>query len=190
MQMDFVYCIRVNTGFNCQCLEHKCASLSRSLLGNCSGILHNLVVLLSSPGGARGKELACLCRWRKRCSLDPGSGRPLEKEMAAHSSIHAWRIPWTEEPRGLQSPGSQSRARLSMPAVQLSLGETGHHCRWIPQGTDSRHLWLVSAAGKLATCLLDCHVRSPPFLLSCGLVTLREGVQNAMVVPLLTRIRE
>ena len=32
---------------------------------------------------------------------------PLEKEMAIHSSIHAGRIPWTEEPGGLQSTGSQ-----------------------------------------------------------------------------------
>ena len=32
---------------------------------------------------------------------------PLEKEMATHSSIVAWRIPWTEEPRGLQSAGLQ-----------------------------------------------------------------------------------
>ena len=32
---------------------------------------------------------------------------PLEKEMAAHSSIPAWRIPWTEEPDGPQSMGSQ-----------------------------------------------------------------------------------
>ena len=32
---------------------------------------------------------------------------PLEKEMAAHSSILAWKIPWTEEPGGLQSTGSQ-----------------------------------------------------------------------------------
>ena len=31
---------------------------------------------------------------------------PLEKKMAAHSSILAWRIPWTEEPGGLQSLGS------------------------------------------------------------------------------------
>ena len=31
----------------------------------------------------------------------------LEKEMATHSSIPAWRIPWTEEPGGLQSMGSQ-----------------------------------------------------------------------------------
>ena len=32
---------------------------------------------------------------------------PLEKEMATHSSILAWRIPWIEEPGGLQSMGSQ-----------------------------------------------------------------------------------
>ena len=32
----------------------------------------------------------------------------LEKEMATHSSILAWRIPWTEEPGRLQSPGSQT----------------------------------------------------------------------------------
>ena len=33
----------------------------------------------------------------------------LEKEMATHSSILAWRIPWTEEPSGLQFMGSQSQ---------------------------------------------------------------------------------
>ena len=31
----------------------------------------------------------------------------LEKEMATHSSIHAWKIPWIEEPGGLQTMGSQ-----------------------------------------------------------------------------------
>ena len=36
---------------------------------------------------------------------------PLEKEMATHSSILAWTTPWTEEPGGLQSMGSQ-RVRL------------------------------------------------------------------------------
>ena len=34
--------------------------------------------------------------------LTPGLGRSLEKEMAHHSSILAWRIPWTEEPGGPQ----------------------------------------------------------------------------------------
>ena len=32
---------------------------------------------------------------------------PLEKEMATHSSILAWEVPWTEEPGGLQSTGLQ-----------------------------------------------------------------------------------
>ena len=36
-----------------------------------------------------------------------GQEDPLEKEMATHSSILAWRIPWTEEPGRLQSTGSQ-----------------------------------------------------------------------------------
>ena len=38
---------------------------------------------------------------------------PLEKGMATHSSILAWRISWTEEPGMLQSMGSQSQTRLS-----------------------------------------------------------------------------
>ena len=37
----------------------------------------------------------------------PGSGRSLEKEMATHSSILAWRIPWAEEPGRLQSIASK-----------------------------------------------------------------------------------
>ena len=36
-----------------------------------------------------------------------GQEDPLEKEMATHYSILAWRTPWTEEPGGLQSMGSQ-----------------------------------------------------------------------------------
>ena len=36
-----------------------------------------------------------------------GQEDPLQKEMATHSSILAWRIPWTEEPGRLQSMGSQ-----------------------------------------------------------------------------------
>ena len=36
-----------------------------------------------------------------------GQEDPLEKEMAIHSSLLAWRVSWTEEPGGLQSMGSQ-----------------------------------------------------------------------------------
>ena len=40
-----------------------------------------------------------------------GREDPLEKEMATYSSILAWRIPWTEEPGGLQFMGSQRVGR-------------------------------------------------------------------------------
>ena len=50
----------------------------------------------------------------------PGSADPLEEEMAAHSNILAWRIPWTEEFSGLQSTGSQ---RVKQPLRGLS-----RHC--------------------------------------------------------------
>ena len=43
----------------------------------------------------------------------PGREDPLEKGMATHSNILAWRIPWTEGPGGLQSMWSQSQTRLS-----------------------------------------------------------------------------
>jgi len=36
-----------------------------------------------------------------------GWDNPLEEDMATHSSVLAWRLPWTEEPGGLQSIGSQ-----------------------------------------------------------------------------------
>ena len=42
---------------------------------------------------------------RKTQVWSRGGEDPLEKEMAAYTSILAWRIPWTEEPGGLQSMG-------------------------------------------------------------------------------------
>ena len=52
------------------------------------------------PCGSDGKRICLQCR---RSGFDP-----LEKGMATHSSILAWRIPWTEDPGKLQSMGSQS----------------------------------------------------------------------------------
>ena len=52
------------------------------------------------PGGSDGKESAC------NTDSIPGAN-PLVKGMAIHSSILAWRIPWTEEPGALQLIGSQ-----------------------------------------------------------------------------------
>ena len=52
-------------------------------------MLKNLPAMLETPVQSLGQE------------------DPLEKDMATHSSILAWRIAWTEEPGGLQSMGSQ-----------------------------------------------------------------------------------
>ena len=49
-------------------------------------------------GGSDGKESACNLG---DPGLVPGLGRSLGEGMATHSSIPAWRIPWTEEPGGL-----------------------------------------------------------------------------------------
>ena len=59
---------------------------------------------LDSPDGSDGKASAYNAGdWVQ--SL--GQEDPLEKEMVTHSSILAWRIPWTEEPDRLQSTGSK-----------------------------------------------------------------------------------
>ena len=73
-------------------------------------------MLADFPGGSDGKASACNVG-------DPGStrglGRSPAKEMATHSSILAWKIPWTEEPGGLQS--------VELQRVRHDLA-TGHAC--------------------------------------------------------------
>ena len=56
------------------------------------------------PGDSEGKESACNAG---NPGSSPGSGRSPGEGNAAHSSIRPWRIPWTVEPGGLQSVGSQ-----------------------------------------------------------------------------------
>ena len=57
---------------------------------------------LGFPGGSDSKESACNAGDR---SSIPWSGKSPKKGLAIHSSILAWRIPWTGEPDGLQSMG-------------------------------------------------------------------------------------
>ena len=51
-----------------------------------------------------------------------GQEDPLEKEMATHSSVLAWRIPWTEESGGLQSMRSQELDTTELLSLLLSRG--------------------------------------------------------------------
>ena len=77
------------------------------------------------PGGASGNESACQSRGHEGCKFDPlGWEDPVEKEMATHPSILAWRIPWTEEPGGLQSRGRKESDKTT-------------HTRKFPTGTQT-----------------------------------------------------
>ena len=73
--------------------------------------------------------------------LIPGSEKSLKEEMAIHSSILAWEIPWTKEPGGLQSMGLQRvehdwahretrGTSSSRRGCELNLGKVGRTARW------------------------------------------------------------
>ena len=74
---------------------------------------------LGFPGGSDIKETACNVG---DLGLIPVSRRSLEKEMATHSSILAWRIPWIEEPGGLQSTGSKESDTTELLCFHLNFG--------------------------------------------------------------------
>ena len=59
------------------------------------------------PGGSAVKSLPAMQKAQEAQVPSLGREDPLEKGMASHSSILAWRLPWTEELGGLQSTGSQ-----------------------------------------------------------------------------------
>ena len=77
-----------------------------------------------------GKESTCQCRSGQETQVPTlGEEDPLEKEIATHSSILAWKIPWTEQPnrlwsRGLQRVGQDWACSLSL---SLSLSHTHTH---------------------------------------------------------------
>ena len=63
------------------------------------------------PGGSMGKESACNVG---DMGSIPGSGRYPGEGRTTHSSILAWEISWTEEPRGLQAMGLQTAGHHSV----------------------------------------------------------------------------
>ena len=65
------------------------------------------------PDGSAGNNLPAMQQMQKMLVLSLGQEDPLEKEMATHSSILAWRIPWTEESGRLRSIVSDTTAWLS-----------------------------------------------------------------------------
>ena len=111
------------------------------------------IYIYGFPGGTIGKELACQCKRHKSQGFNPWVGKIRRSPGGGngnHSSILAWRIPWTEESVGLQSVGSQR----------------------------VRHDWsnLAHMHTYIYTCLL-CQVLVATFrIFSCGMWTLSCGI--------------
>ena len=114
--------------------------------------------------GQRVKNLPAM---QKTWVRSLGQEGPLEKEMATHSSILAWRIPWTEEPGSLQSMGLQGRKQLkwlSTTALQYCVGFC-HTSTWISH----RYTYVFSL-----TLQPSSHLSCNPTLLGChGALDLR-----------------
>ena len=84
------------------CLRQMVKDLQKAIMFN---FLFNCLLCCETiSGGLDSKEAAYSAEEQVSIS---GLGRSLEKGMATHSSILAWKIPWTEEPGRVQSMGSQ-----------------------------------------------------------------------------------
>ena len=114
------------------------------------------------PGGSDGKESA---RMQETQVQSLGWEDPLEKGMATHSRFLAWRIPWTEEPGGLQSTGLQ-RVRHDWATNTTHIHTHTHRsqsCIW-------RVLWLVHAHNTLGVCPeRNRHILAYTLILLCWL---------------------
>ena len=92
-----------------------------------------MVPIMGCQRGGSGKEPTCQCMRYETQVRFLGQEDPLEEGMAIHSSIRAWRIPWTEEPSGLQPIGSQSLTQLRQLSMHtwflliLKLVKLHHH---------------------------------------------------------------
>ena len=76
-------------------------------MGDWDRHIYTSVYKMVFPGGLVVKNPPANLGDTGVADLIPGSGRSLEEEMATHSSILAWKIPWAEKPGKLQSLGSQ-----------------------------------------------------------------------------------
>ena len=101
-------------------------------------VLHNWATELNW-GDSVDKEFCLQCRrWRQMWIWSLGLEDLLEEGMATYSRIPAWRIPWTEQPRGLQSTGLQRVRHSWSDWARMHVGCTELTCRMLsccPQRT-------------------------------------------------------
>ena len=111
----------------CVCVH---SSLSNKACHLGAAALHfksSFISQLGLPRWLHDKKFVCQCRsckldhWRRK---DPGEGRSPREGNGTHSSILAWRIPWTEEPGGIPSMGLQRVRHNWVPTLLLGINGT------------------------------------------------------------------
>ena len=112
---------------------YHCIDFSLLKLGTCSFDCMLLYHIGASPIAQSVKNPPAM--WETQVQF-LGWEDLLEKEMASHSSIFTWKTPWTEEPGGLQSMGSQ---------VSDTTQQLNHHYHTIPHC----HYWFVYLVDSL-----------------------------------------
>ena len=109
-------------------MPHLHAVLEKSIKASLSATVASLVA----------QTVKCLPTMQETWVRSLGREDPLEKEMETHSTIHAWKIPWTEEPGGLQSMGSQRVGHdcaTSLHFISYCVCQRPPHPSWL-----SRHI--------------------------------------------------
>ena len=126
--------------------------------------LHRVPHSRASPVAQRLKRLPPMWETWVR-SL--GQEDPLEKEMVTHSSILAWRIPWTEKPGKLQSTGSQGVRHNWETSLSLSLYWVPHSVLgvggWFSSVQSLCSVWLFETPWT-AACQASLSITNPPSL--------------------------
>ena len=105
---QYALCLFLSRSGSCSRYLFFCTFLhifSTCLCGSDPCAVQHIFQNVFDSGKASPMAQQWVCLWMQVRSL--GLEDPLEEGMATHSSILAWRIPWTEEPGGLQSMGSQ-----------------------------------------------------------------------------------
>ena len=82
--------------------DNRCTQRERELVTSARKVYLQVRMIEASIVAQMVKNLLVMQETQVR---SPGREDPLKKEMGSHSSILAWRVPWTEEPAGLQSVG-------------------------------------------------------------------------------------
>ena len=112
---------------------------------------------LRFPGGAHGKEPTCQCSHGSRLWFESWVGKISWRRAWQPTGILAWRSPWTEEPSGLQSVGSQSlaqRKRLSTQHTEKVFRDVSSPLKIVLWCSDF-FFFLMEVTLCVGTCLID-----------------------------------